>query len=75
MDAVVLVDAAGRQPLHAAYRRSVAGIVGELLAADERRMAALLERLRVRLVLPAEWRAIDPTGRSAANVNEPSDLV
>ena len=69
---------AGRlEPLVAVYQRTPA------LAAARRRLAGpagaslvgLLGALRLRVVEEAEWRPLDPAGRSFADLDEPGDLA
>jgi molybdenum cofactor guanylyltransferase len=77
---VVLPEIAGyRQPLAAAYRLSLVGVVEELIAADRLRPAHLFERCRVlRLSDQAMLRdgaiaRLDPELVSVSNLNEPAD--
>lgn len=74
-DAAALVTAHGTQPLVAAYRRTALPIVSELLDAGERRARALLPRLEVVLVEPADWASLDPEGATAVDVDTPDDLA
>jgi len=74
-DAVVPVTASGREPLHAVYSTRCLPAAREALAAGRLGMRALLDRLEVRDVGSPEWRAADPTGRFALNVNTAADLV
>jgi molybdopterin-guanine dinucleotide biosynthesis protein A len=77
---VVLPEVGGyRQPLAAAYRPGLLGVVEELLAADLMRPAFLFERCRVGhlsseaiLEDPAVARG-DPGLASVSNLNEPAD--
>jgi molybdopterin-guanine dinucleotide biosynthesis protein A len=77
---VALPDVGGfRQPLAAAYRLELLGVVEELIAADRMRPAFLFERCRVRLLTdetilrdPAVAHA-DPALASVSNLNEPAD--
>lgn len=72
-DAVVPVDRAGPQVLHAVYATSIlARLAGpETPAASGVRTA--LGRCSVRYVEEARWREVDPTGRFAVNLNHPDD--
>lgn len=74
-DGVVVGTSRGREPLVAAYRRSVAAAVTELLDRGERRMDALLDMVTVLTLDEATWRRFDPEGRSLVNVNTPTDLA
>jgi molybdopterin-guanine dinucleotide biosynthesis protein A len=73
-DAVVPASEHGPEPLHAVYARAAAPPLRAALDAGERAVHRALERLRVRLLRPDEWRAADPSGRFAWNVNRPADL-
>jgi molybdenum cofactor guanylyltransferase len=65
------------QPLAAAYRTSLIGVIDELLAADERRVSRLFHRCRVRrldrdaLLADAALARDDPGLASVVNVNDP----
>lgn len=63
----------GFEPLHAAYRRSLAPLVAETLQAARPSMRALLTRARILEVAPVDLARLDPLGRSAFNVNTPDD--
>jgi molybdopterin-guanine dinucleotide biosynthesis protein A len=77
---VALPEVGGfRQPLAAAYRLELSGVVEELIAAGRMRPAFLFERCRVRLLTdetilrdPAVAHA-DPGLASVSNLNEPAD--
>jgi molybdenum cofactor guanylyltransferase len=75
VDAVVLGTDQGPQPLVAAYRRSVHRTVTELLDAGERRARALLDALAVSVLEPDEWRALDPGGSTAVDLDTPDQLA
>jgi molybdopterin-guanine dinucleotide biosynthesis protein A len=68
---------AGRlEPLVAVYRRAPAmAAAGERLAAGDRSLVALLAALRTRVVEEAEWRPLDPAGRSFVDLDAPADLA
>jgi molybdenum cofactor guanylyltransferase len=76
----ICVPVLGRrwQPLAAAYRTSLTGVLDELLAADERRVSRLFDRCRVRsldsraLLGNAALAAGDPELESVVNVNDPA---
>lgn len=77
---VVLPEIGGhRQPLAAAYRTSLLGVVEELIAEDRLRPAFLFDRCRVlrlgevALLEDAELARLDPKLCSVQNLNEPSD--
>lgn len=77
---VVLPEVGGhRQPLAAAYRTELLGLVQELVAADRLRPAFLFERCRVltlsdrQLSGDPELALLDPSLDSLSNLNEPAD--
>jgi molybdopterin-guanine dinucleotide biosynthesis protein A len=45
-----------------------------LLDADRRSLRALLDTVPSRAVPSAEWRAVDPEGRTLRDVDTPADL-
>ena len=73
-DALVPETTEGLQPLHAVYATTAAPGLRDALERGERSVRRALAALEVRLVLPAEWRAADPTGSFARNINRPEDL-
>lgn len=73
-DAIIPVDDAGAQPLHAIYARSALGPLERALSEGVFSVREVLGWLDVRLVPPTEWGPADPTDRFGANVNTPSDL-
>jgi molybdopterin-guanine dinucleotide biosynthesis protein A len=75
IDVVAVATDRGPEPLLACYRRQLLPTVTRLLDTGERRMTALLEATAVEAIPPAEWRRLDPSGRSATNVNRPADLL
>jgi molybdopterin-guanine dinucleotide biosynthesis protein A len=67
-DEICVPVSGGRpHPLAAAYRPSVAAVAAELLAADELRLGALLERCATR--------RLDAADSSLVNVNVPADYA
>ena len=74
-DAVALRTGRGPEPLLCVYRRRVLPTVTRLLDGGERRMHALLAAIPMREVPPAAWRVADPGGRTAVNLNVPTDLT
>jgi molybdopterin-guanine dinucleotide biosynthesis protein A len=77
---VVLPEIGGhRQPLAAAYRTNLLGIVEELIAADRLKPAFIFERCRVlrlgedALLQDPALARLDPTLSSVQNLNEPAD--
>ncbi len=74
-DAVALQDGDRFRPLPCVVRTSPArAIAGDLLAAGERSLRALLSRLDPRLLDEATWTALDSTRGSLFDVDEPADL-
>jgi molybdopterin-guanine dinucleotide biosynthesis protein A len=72
---VALEDAGRARPLPCALRvgPAVEG-AARLLAGGRRRLRDLLEELGTTVVDEASWRALDPTGRTLFDVDEPGDL-
>lgn len=68
-DAAVPVTPRGPEPLHAAYASSAIRGLDAALAAGVRSLRGALACLRLRLVEEAEWRPMDPEGRSFINLN------
>lgn len=62
------------EPLHAVYQRSSLTAVNQTLAAGERKMISLFQRLSVLAVGEIDIRRHDPQGLSFFNVNTPADL-
>lgn len=69
----VVLDEGGPMPM--AVRASVATpAVDELLAAGERRLRGLPERLNAEVIGGLVWRALDPAAATLRDVDRPSDL-
>ncbi|HEX3152541.1 MAG TPA: molybdenum cofactor guanylyltransferase [Gemmataceae bacterium] len=64
-----------RHPLAAAYRVDILPLVLELLAAGQRRPAALTDRSPTRTLSRADFHEVDPDLESLRNVNTPEDYV
>jgi molybdopterin-guanine dinucleotide biosynthesis protein A len=73
-DAVVPVTDRGPEPLHAVYARSAAPALRRHLGSGILAMQRVLDGIATTLVSEEEWRAADPSGRFAFNVNRPEDL-
>lgn len=73
-DAAVPVVDGRAQPLHAAYRRSLAPTLRARLEGPDRSLHGALGALAVAWLRPDAWSEIDPAGRFARNVNHPHDL-
>jgi molybdenum cofactor guanylyltransferase len=74
--AVVLVDPAGvRRPLPCVLdRRRALAAADRLLAAGERRLRAVLDRLVVVAIDEPAWRPVDPDGDWTRDIDVPEDL-
>ena len=73
-DAVVPQTGDEFEPLHAVYRRACCGPIVQRLERGERRVISFFADVRLRPVPEAEWRVLDPAGRSLVNLNTPDDL-
>ena len=73
-DAVVPLRAGRPEPLVACYRTGVAEVAQQVLGSGGSSMRDLLARLRVDWWPEAEWRPVDPEGRSFQDVDVPTDL-
>jgi len=67
----------GFQPMHALYHCNCLPTMESLIHAQDFKIQRLADHpaLRVRVVMPAELRQLDPQGRSFYNVNTPADLA
>lgn len=63
------------ESLHALWRREAAQEVARLLHAGERAVHRVLDALGAVRLAEREWRALDPEGRSFANLNTPADAA
>lgn len=70
-DICVAVVDGHASPLCAVYRSSVAGVAQQLLAGDERRVMALLDRVQTKRVEAAMFRDLDPDLDSFVSCNTP----
>ena len=73
-DAVVPQAGAEFEPLHAVYRRDCYHPIVRRLEQGQRRVISFFADVRLRPVPEAEWRVLDPAGRSLLNLNTPADL-
>jgi len=72
----VIVRAGGRlEPLHAFWATACLPALERLLAGGEPSLQDLAAAVNARIVEEAEWRAVDPSGRSFANANTPEDAA
>lgn len=63
------------QPFPMAVERAALLAHGrELVGAGQRRLRALIERLDPERIPEAEWRALDPDGRTLRDIDRPEDL-
>jgi molybdopterin-guanine dinucleotide biosynthesis protein A len=75
-DPAVVPRADGRlQPLAAVWRRRLLPEVLDRIARRERSLHALLEAAGAGIVSEEEWKALDPSGNSFANVNTVEEYV
>jgi molybdopterin-guanine dinucleotide biosynthesis protein A len=71
---IAVPEAGGfRHSLAAVYRVDILPVVEELLAANQLKLASLLDRCNTRVVLPDELRDVDPDLSSLRNLNTPED--
>lgn len=73
-DAVVPRAEGRLQPLHAAYRTSIAETVPDVIQSGVTSMQGLIGHLRTRIVDQDEWSNFSPDGRCFFSINTPSDL-
>jgi len=64
----------GLEGLHAFWSRESLPVVERMLRQGEPSIRALAAAVGARVVTAAEWREVDPDGRSFENVNTPEDL-
>lgn len=75
MNAAVLEEGGRPRPLPMSIAREPARHAAERLIADgERRLRALLDALTTTVIAEADWRALDPDGRSLRDIDTPDDL-
>lgn len=74
-DAVVPQTGGEFEPLHAVYRRECHAAIVQRIERGERRIISFFADVRLRPVPEAEWRVLDPAGRSLVNLNTPGDLA
>lgn len=73
--AVALDGPHGAEPFLAVYHRDALATVRARVEAGARRMQDALAALDPELVTEDEWRALDPRGRTALDVDVPDDLA
>jgi molybdopterin-guanine dinucleotide biosynthesis protein A len=72
-DAVVPLAGGLPEPLHAIYHRRILPVIRDRLRSDERRVAQVLENIRVRYLSQEEIILYDPQMRSFRNLNTPEE--
>ena len=72
-DAVVPMVKGFPEPLHAIYHRCTIPVIADRLQRDERRIALVLEHIRVRYLSEQEIIPYDPQLRSFRNLNTPEE--
>jgi molybdopterin-guanine dinucleotide biosynthesis protein A len=72
-DAVVPTVGEYYEPLLALYHRRCLPAVADTLQRGEKRVIEFYSKVKVRTVSEAEWRPVDPHGRSFWNMNTPED--
>jgi molybdopterin-guanine dinucleotide biosynthesis protein A len=76
VDAVALADGDGFRPLPVVVRlRRARPVAAGLVRTGERRLRTFLDAMRVAVVDEPTWRAVDPSGRTLFDVDEPADLA
>jgi molybdopterin-guanine dinucleotide biosynthesis protein A len=75
VDAAALELGGKAQPLPLGISRSALVTIRGLLTGGDRSLRSLLGGTRVALVEEPAWRALDPTGRTLADVDVPGDLT
>jgi molybdopterin-guanine dinucleotide biosynthesis protein A len=73
--AVVVRGERGVEGLHAFWSRAALPIVDRMLRQGDPSLRDIAEAVGARVVTAAEWKAVDPEGRSFANANTPDDLA
>jgi molybdopterin-guanine dinucleotide biosynthesis protein A len=72
-EAIVPLAEGFRQPLCALYRVSILPTVERVAQSSRPSLQACLDAIRVRLLEPADYADLDPSGRSLRNWNRPED--
>ncbi len=75
-DVAIFRNGDGFEPLHALYRRDTClPAVQEALVQDLWRVDSWFPKVKVNVLEPASYAAVDPGGRAFMNVNTPEDLL
>ena len=61
------------EPLHALWSRACLPVLEAALRAGDPSLRELAWAVSPRVIEEAEWRAVDPEGRSLENANTPAD--
>lgn len=75
-DVVIAKTDAGYEPLHALYRREIClPAIEAAMDTDQWKVIAWFPQVRVRTLLPNEFKAFDPAGLCFLNLNTPEDFL
>lgn len=75
-DVVIAKTDAGYEPLHALYRRETClPAIEAAMDTDQWKVIAWFPQVRVRTLLPNEFKAFDPAGLCFLNLNTPEDFL
>jgi molybdenum cofactor guanylyltransferase len=72
-DVVVPVVEQGYEPLLALYHRRCLPVIAATLESSGRKIVDFYQKVKVRPLEQAQWRTVDPEGRSFWNLNTPED--
>jgi FdhD protein len=75
LEAALLRTDRGPQPLLGAYRREAVTVVQDLLDRGERRARVLPDHLATVALPESRWRALDPGGGTAIDLDTPADVA
>ena len=75
IDIVVPTVAGYPQGLHAIYKKTCIAAIERQLSADRLKIIRFYSQMRVRYLDESDYAAIDPRGRSFANINTPEELA
>lgn len=73
-DGAVPMKGGQYEPLHAVYRRSCLPAIERRIGAGDFQAFSFFPDVRIRAVPEAEWRRVDPDGRSLVNLNSADEL-
>jgi molybdenum cofactor guanylyltransferase len=72
-DAVCAMNTRGAEPLAAMYHQRAEAAIRSSLTQGTRKVTDALEKLRIEVIEPAEWKAFDSDGYLFKNMNSPED--